>query len=336
MMKRLFYLVVSCSLVLNLLHAQVGLKKVAQSTMNFLLVSISPHASALGEAYCALGTGAESILFNPAGISEAPSRFELQMYNTSWIGDIDYLGGSFVWNLKQYGALGLSLLSVDYGTIYGTSLLSEAEKDLYPLGYKDLGPVKNVGAFSGGVTYGRAVSTQFLIGGNMRLVSQNLGQSQLAGGWKNNTAVKLAFDAGVKYRTGFHSFRFGMAIRNFSSNIKREEVDEQLPLLFSMGAALDLLDIFAAHHSPDHTLTVAIDFLHLNNYSERVNLGLEYCLFNRIALRGGYQTNQDLASWSAGIGVHANLGQLPIKLDYSYSNFEIFDGVNRLAFGIAF
>jgi len=338
-MKKSFNLLTAALLIVTLTfsaYAQVGLKKVGQSTMNFLLVSISPRASGLGEAYCALGTGVESLLFNPAGISETENRFEMQTYTTRWIGDINYLGGSFIWNLRQYGALGFSLLSVDYGTIYGTSLLYDSEKDQYPLGYIDLGKVDNVGAFACGLTYGRAISTQFLIGGDMRIVGQNLGQTQLESGLKNNNAVKLVFDAGIKYNTGFRSFRFGMAIRNFSSNIKREEVEEQLPLMFTMGMAIDLLDVVAPVLSRANSLNLAIDFLHPNNYSERVYYGLEYLLFDRFAIRGGYQTNQDLASWSTGIGMNYNIGKTNLRFDYSYSNFDLFDGVNRLALGIAF
>jgi hypothetical protein len=338
-MKKLIYLTITCILLLSLsspINAQVGLKKVAQSTMNFLLVGVAPRASAMGEAYCAFGTGAESIFFNPAGIAQSTHRFELQTYNTRWIADINYLAGSFIWNLHQYGTLGLSMLSVDYGTIYGTSLLSAADKDLYPAGYIDLGNVDNVGAYAFGLTYGRAISTQFLIGGSVRLVGQNLGQSQMADGLKDNNAVKLAFDAGVKYLTDFKSFRFAMSIRNFSSNIKREEIDEQLPLLFTMGVAMDLLDVIAPPFSQNNSLNLAVDFQHPNNYSERINYGLEYLLFDQFAIRAGYQTNQDLASWSLGLGINANIIGSTVQFDYSYSDFDLFDGVNRFSIGIAF
>ena len=338
-MKKATFLVFGFCLILYLpqaLRAQVGLRKVGQSTMNFLLVSNSPRASALGEAYCALGTGVESLFFNPAGVIELNNRFEMQTYTTRWIADINYLAGGFVWNMQRYGAIGISLLSVDYGTIYGTSLLYNAEKDQYPLGYIDLGSVKNVGAYAFGLTYGRAISSQFLIGGSLRLVGQNLGQSQLNSGLKNNNATKLAFDAGVKYLTDFHGFRFGMAIRNFSSNIKREEIDEQLPLLFTMGMAIDLLEVVAPTFSQNNSLNLTVDFLHPNNYSERINYGLEYILFDRFAIRGGYQTNQDLASWSTGIGVNYDIGKTNLRFDYSYSNFDLFDGVNRFSLGIAF
>lgn len=330
------YVLILLFVSFTLTDAQVGLKKVAQSTMNFQLVSVSPRASALGEAFITLGTGAESIFFNPAGIVESENRLDAKLYMTHWIADIDYLAGALSWNLGTFGSVGLSALSVDYGTIYGTSLVSSDEKVNYPAGYRDLGAVSNVGAYSVGVSYGKAISTQFFIGGNVRLAGQNLGQSYLESGRKDNNATKLVFDAGVKYYTGLRSFRFGMAIRNFSSNIKRERIYEQLPLIFIMGAAIDLFEMVSTVPERNSSLTLAVDFLHPNNYSERMNIGLEYLAFGRLALRAGYQTNQDVASWSAGLGVNATLAGRTVTFDYSYSNFEIFDGVNRLSVGFNF
>jgi hypothetical protein len=316
--------------------APVGLSKVAQSTMNFQTVSISPRASAMGEAFAAVGMGAESIFLNPAGVMESTKRYDVKMYITQWIAEINYMAGAMTWNSTNFGTIGLSFMTVDYGTIYGTSLLAPGEQSLYPLGYKDNGDVANVGAYSFGLTYGRAISTKFLVGGNIRFVGQNLGQNMMAAGMKDNNATKLVFDAGVKYYTGFKSFRFGMAIRNFSSNIKREEIDEQLPLTFTMGVAMDIFDLIYTAHSKDNSLTLAVDFLHPNNYSERMNLGLEYRIFNKIALRGGYQSNQDLASWSIGAGLNTAIGGNEIEFNYSYSNFEIFDAVTRFSIGIGF
>lgn len=317
-------------------NAQVGLKKVGQSTMNFQLVSVSPRASALGEAFIAIGRGAESIFFNPAGIVESENRFDVKFYLTRWIADIDYMAGAIAWNLGTYGVIGLSALTVDYGTIYGTSLLAGGEDALYPAGYRDIGKVSNVGAYSVGVSYGKAISTQFLIGGNARLAGQNLGQSYLESGLKDNNVTKVVFDAGVKYYTGLRSFQFGMAIRNFSSNIKRERIYEQLPLLFIMGAAMDVFEMLAPNREHNSALTLAVDFLHPNNYSERMNIGLEYLAFGKLALRAGYQTNRDVAAWSTGVGINSTIGGRTVIFDYSYSNFDVFDGVNRLSVGFAF
>lgn len=319
-------------------QAQVGLKKVGQSTMNFLLVNVSPKAAAMGETFIAVGQGAESIFFNPAGAADlnVGTSFDAKMYMTQWIADIQYMAGAVVWNGRQWGTFGLSALWVDYGTIYGTSLLTAGEQSQYPLGYKDNGTLSNVGSYAIGLTYGYAISDRFLIGGNMRYVGQNLGENIMGGTLVQNDATKLVFDAGVKYYTGFKSFRFGMAIRNFSSNLKREEIAEPLPLLFTMGIAMDLLDVLPFGNNESSSLTLAIDFLHPNNYTERLNFGLDYTMWSTLSLRGGYQTNQDVASWSTGIGAHTKIGDSGFEFDYSYSSFDVFDAVNRFSMGIRF
>ncbi len=335
MKLKLFFIFLFLISILPRLDAQVGLKKVGQSTMNFLLVNVSPKAAAMGETFIAVGQGAESIFFNPAGAADMQKRFDAKMYMTQWIADIQYMAGAVVWNGRQWGTFGLSALWVDYGTIYGTSLLSSGEQSSYPLGYKDNGTLSNVGSYAVGLTYAYGVSDRFLIGGNVRYVGQNLGENNMGGTMVNNDAAKLVFDAGVKYYTGFKSFRFGMAIRNFSSNLKREEIAEPLPLLFTMGMAMDLLELFARDNNGS-SLTVAIDFLHPNNYTERINFGLDYTLWNTLSLRGGYQANQDVASWSTGIGAQTSLGSNDFEFDYSYSSFDVFDAVNRFSVGIRF
>jgi len=224
-MKKLVISSLLCFTTFN--FAQVNLNKVAQSTMNFLLVGTSARASSLGDAYSVLGNGSESMFYNPAGLSDITKEFEVSLNVTQWIADINYLSGSAAWNLGNYGVVGINLLTVDYGTINGTSLINPGEQTLFPLGYKDDGEVGNVGAYAVGVSYAKAISEQFAVGGNVKIAAQNLGENLLdAGIVKKNNAVKLVFDAGVKYKTGFKSFVFGMVIRNFASNIKREEIDE--------------------------------------------------------------------------------------------------------------
>lgn len=312
-------------------YAQVGLNKLAQSTMNFLLVSVSPKASAMGEAFYAVGNSSESIFYNPAGISNTNNTFDISFNYTQWIADIKYLAGSVTYNLNNYGVIGFHMLTVDYGDIIGTSLIDPSQQALYPEGYIDNGILSNVGAYSVGFSYAKKISTQFSIGGNIRLAGQNLGENTFINGTtKKNNATKLVFDAGVLYNTGYKDFRFGMAIRNFSSNIKREEIDEQLPLLFTLGTAINLWK-FIDENNTNNELTLAVDFVHYNNYSERMNIGLEYKFMNMISLRGGYQTNRDIASWSAGIGLCTELAGKLIEINYSYSFIEVFNNVNRLS-----
>jgi hypothetical protein len=311
--------------------SQIDLNKTAQSTMNFLLVSTSPKASALGDAYTSIGLGSEAMFYNPAGLAGMQTTFDMNINYTGWIADIKYLSGGLAWNLNEYGVIGFNLLTVDYGIINGTSISLDVANDL---GYLDNGELSNVGAYSAGLSYARAISREFSVGGTVKLVGQNLGVSVLQSGSKENDAAKLAFDAGVKYLTGFHGFMFGMSIRNFATNVKREIYDEQLPLIFSLGAAINIMDVINPAHS--NPLLLAVDFNHQNNYSERVNFGAQYKFLEMIFLRAGYQTNRDLASWSAGIGLNQTVMDYNLEVNYSYSSFEIFDSVSRLSLSISF
>jgi len=319
-------------------YAQVGLNKLAQSTMNFLLVSTSAKSSAMGDAFFTLGTGAESIFYNPAGLVEAKKTFDITLNYTQWIADIRYLSGGVAYNMGNLGSIGLSFLTVDYGTINATRLdptLISGSGNV--VGFIDDGPLSNVGAYSVGLSYAKAISTKFLIGGTARIAGQNLGQNTMDdGSIRENNAVKLAFDAGVKYYTGWKKFAFGMAIRNFSSNIRREREDEQLPLTFTMGGAISLSDFIFDEDEKDHQWTLALDFLHSNNYSERVNIGTEYVYMEMLKIRAGYQTNRDIASWSAGIGFITSISEYDIEVNYSFSKMDIFNDINRLSLNFAF
>jgi hypothetical protein len=332
MISRNFLTLILFGLLISLpAFSQTDLNKTAQSTMNFLLVGTSSKACAMGEAYVTTGKGAESLFYNPAGLSLLDKTFDINLNYTQWIADIKYISGAVAWDISDFGTIGAHLITVDYGTINGTSLISSSEESLYPLGYRDNGLVSNVGAYVVGLSYAKTITQEFSMGLTLKLVGQNLGQNTFSGTTKDNDATLVAFDAGVRYQTGFKGFNFGMFIRNFATNIKREEIDEQLPLLFSFGAAINVLEIIVEEISSDNMLTFAVDFLHQNNYSERINLGLEYMFLGMISLRGGYQSNRDLASWSAGIGLYTSISDYDVEVNYSYSSFACFDSVSRLS-----
>jgi hypothetical protein len=335
---KLFLIVCTALLFSDLAYGQVGLSKLGQSTMNFLLVGPSAKASGMGEAYITLGKGAESIFYNPAGIVETQKDFDIVVNYTQWIADIKYLSGAAVYNMGNMGAVGLSFLTVDYGTINATRLdPSQISASGNVVGFIDDGPLGNVGAYSFGLSYAKAISQKFLIGGSMKLVGQNLGQNSFDDGTiKKNNATKLAFDAGVKYYTEWNHFAFGMAIRNFASNIRREQADEQLPLTFTMGGTISVTDFFDPSVSENHNISLAVDFLHSNSYSERINVGAEYLYMKMVSLRLGYQTNRDIASWSAGVGLQTTISDYDVEVDYSFSKMTTFDNVSRISLHFGF
>ena len=143
----------------------INLKKTGQTTMNFLLVPVSARASGMGNSYTALSKGVESVFYNPAGLTEMNTKSEFFISTTKWFADINYIAGAAAYNAGNYGTFALSFIYVDYGTIEGASLIPSSQAGSDPLGYTLTGDVKNVGAYSFGLTYVKEISDKFSIGG---------------------------------------------------------------------------------------------------------------------------------------------------------------------------
>ena len=311
-----------------------NVKLTGQSSMTFLQVGVSPKAAALGDAYTAMSQGVESVFFNPAGLTEMNTTYQAFVSSTQWFADIKYLAGAVGYNSGDYGAFALSFIVVNYGSIKGTALVPSTSTGA---NYTLTGDVKNVGAYSFGLTYVKAVSTKFAIGGTVKYVGQQLGQlTDANGNTSDNNANKFAFDMGVKYFPGIESLRLGMSIRNFSTFVQYQSFESPLPLAFSVGLGMNLMDLINKDISKEHALVLSSEFVHPNDYTDRVNTGLEYTFMNLVSLRAGYETNHDILSWSGGIGLGTSLGGTRIDVDYSYSHTKYFDGVNRFALNVGF
>jgi hypothetical protein len=313
----------------------LGLKKTGQTSMNFLQVGVSPKEAGLGGAITSLSHGVESIFSNPAGLSEMNTDFGVFLSTTQWFADIKYHAAAAAWNASDYGVIGLSFIIVDYGTIRGTRLLPYADAGKDALGYEPTGDINNVGAFAFGLTYGRQINDRFSIGGTVKYVGQQLGQLIYSDGTaSDNNAKKLAFDFGVKYFTGIKSLRLGMSMRNFGTFIKYQNFSSSMPLMFSVGLGMNVLDLF--EESQDHKVFISSEFVHPTNYTDRVLAGIEYEFMNMVSLRGGYESNHDVLGFAAGIGLKQTVAGTRIEFDYSYSKAEFFDNVNRFSLNVAF
>ncbi len=323
-----------CAFNLMAQDSGVDLKQAGQSSMTFLQVGVSPKAAAMGDANTALSSGVESVFSNPAGLTEMKSQFQAFVSSTQWIADIKYLAGAVGWNAGNYGAVAFSFVYVNYGDIKGTAFVPATSTGA---NYILTGNVPNVGAYSFGLTYVKAVSEKFSIGGTIKYVGQNLGQLTDANGvTSDNNANKLAFDMGIKYFPGIESLRLGMSIRNFSTFVQYQYFQSPLPLAFSVGLGMNIMDLINKNLSQDHSIMVSTEFVHPNNYTDRVNTGIEYTFMKTVSLRAGYQSNQDIFGWSGGVGLEHEIGGTQLEVDYSYSSTQYFNGVNRFSLNVAF
>ena len=297
-------------------------EKLAQTGFQFLSVGQDARAVAMGEAFTTVEGNSSGLFYNPASMARLESTIEVSANYFEWIADINYTSISLGFRPAggQYGVVGLSVMSVDYGTLQGTMVWANHQ------GFIDTEEF-NPHAIAIGLGYSKYLTNKFAVGGQVKYVAQSLGRNVIPNeGVKDNIASTLAFDFGTIYRTGFKSFTFGMMVRNFSQEIKFEKESFQLPLTFNIGFSANVLD-FVPLDMENQSLLLSVNAVHPRSYPEYINVGMEYEFNQFLALRFGYVSNHDEYGMTYGFGVKAS----HFGLDYAFTPFGIFNQVHRFS-----
>ncbi|MCH7858329.1 MAG: PorV/PorQ family protein [Candidatus Marinimicrobia bacterium] len=317
--------------------------KRAQTGMKFLNFSIDARAAAMGDALTAQDHGsAVSMFYNPASMASQTGLVSAAFGFTQWIADINYSGIAVAYQPAGglYGVFGISVLTVNYGDLEGTV---RADNDA---GFLSTGTFSPAGTALG-LGYARALTDRFSVGGNVKLVSEDLGSSavefedpDLTGEgryvktnlkFEDNKQSIVAFDFGVLYRTGFRSLIFAMSARNFAGDVTYAEESFDLPLTFRIGLSMNLMD-FTGMDQDIHSFVLAIDTERPRDFSEQIKIGGEYVFMNTLALRGGFILPTDEQGIMLGFGVQRS----GFSIDYAYSQFGVFGAVNRFGLQASF
>jgi len=319
-MKRMAYLGIALTLLLSIstLNAQI---KYAQTGYQFLSVDTDARAEALGSAFTTVRGSSGSLFYNPAGIDNGDKMFDISISRMEWIANITYNAMGFTFRPEggDYGVFGISLMTVDYGDdILGTMVWGNSD------GFIETGKI-NASSMAIGLGYAKSLTDRFTVGGQVKFVTQHLGESVIPGaGVKKNLTDVYAFDFGTLYRTGFKSLVFGMSVRNFSQEIRYEEKSFQLPLTFKMGLSMNVTDLY--NFMPvNQKVLVSFDAVHPRSFPEYLSMGMEYNYENFFTIRLGYSSSKYLYSMSYGFGVQA----FGVQLDYAFVPLVDFDNVNR-------
>ncbi len=308
-------------------------QKLAQTGFQFLSVMSDARAAGMGGAVNSVEMGSSSLFSNPACMATMPNRIDITFSQNQWIADINHTMASVAINPSpkspQYGVIGFSFQSVDYGNFVGTIVAPGTEKGF------ELTDIFSPTAFAAGVGYAKSLSDRFSVGGQIRWVYQNLRESRviLRGDTVKvkNEMQPFSFDFGTLFKTGIKSLQFGMSIRHFSKELKYAYEGFQLPLLFTMGVSMNVMDLLP-EFSSNHRLIVSIDATHDRSYPEQLLIGLDYTFMRLLSLRAGYITNDDEEGLSFGLGIST----LGLQLDYAYTPYGVFDKVQRMTARFSF
>jgi len=313
--------------------------KLAQAGMKFLSVGQFARQGALADAFTAGEAYAASMFYNPAGMARLGAFADISFGQTQWIADIKHLYAAVAISpfSGDYGVLGIQAQYVDYGTVEHTIRLNS---EVGP-GYIDLGTIKPY-AYMVGVSYARALTNKFSIGGSVKWVRQDLGEGVIEVDTTFSPSKKIrnslgvpAFDFGILYHTGFKSLTFGMTVRNFAREVSYIKENFQLPLAFKMGLTMNALDL--AEIPPDRqSLLLAVDAEHPRDYPEQLKFGAEYSFMNTVDLRIGYVFPADEHGVCYGLGLHQQLMGARFSIDYAYTPFGVFTAVHRWSLAFAY
>lgn len=289
-----------------------------------------------------LGGTSVSQFYNPASMAGMEGTVHAAFSDLQFITDIHYISasGAFRPSGGNYGVIGVSVMSVDYGDFIGTIRANNEQ------GFVETGMYSPT-ALAAGVSYARAFTDRFSAGAHVKYAYQNIGDGfvtsqdfdsqtgtsfdpSLVESSSDYSKATVAVDFGVVYHTGFRSLVIGMSARNFSRELVYVRERFELPLTFQIGTSFNLIDLTSLN--PDmHSMTLHVDAQRPRDFEEHVKFGLEYTFMNIISLRGGFeQTVSEEEGISLGAGLHHEFGGIRIGADYAYSDWGLFGDVQRI------
>ncbi|MBD3290166.1 PorV/PorQ family protein, partial [candidate division KSB1 bacterium] len=208
----------------------------------FLKLPTNARHAAMGGVNSSVSHGdATSALTNPASITDV-QNMDFSFGHMKWVADINYQSFAAVKNFNEWGAFGISLIYVDYGSEIRTEYQEELSGSV-----AEYSPVfDGLGTFSAydmavGISYARQITNKLQVGGNVKYMREQIDDAK--------TSV-WSLDIGTVFYTGFKSLRISMLgkhfgpdaeFRQYSDRIEKVPFRMKMPMQLSLGAAMDLL-----------------------------------------------------------------------------------------------
>lgn len=301
-----------------------GRGKVGTTGFQFLKIGVGARAVSMSESFIAMANDATAMYYNPAGMTQMVDN-EVVVSLIKWPADI------------QYGFVGAAIPTALYGTIgvFVGTLTTGDMKRTVP--YKDWnGEYFSATDWVAGVSYSRALTDKFSIGGNIKYIGEFL---------DTESVQSWAVDFGTLFDIGVRKMKFAMMITNFGPNLKFLNEEFSLPITFKIGAIVE------AFNWNNNILMVTAEGSHPNDNLEQFAMGLEYSFMNKLFLRGGYRAfmkledkdktvqlgrdkfidvEEPLEGFSFGGGINIPIGGAHAKLDYAYSDLGYLQNAQRL------
>lgn len=305
----------------------------------FLNIPVGARATAMGGAFSASANDATSLYWNPAGLTALSGGSFAGEY-AAWLADIEFNYAAFALP-TAFGTFGVAVTALRTPEMEVTTVAQQ----------NGTGERFDAASYAFSLSYARALTDRFSIGGTAKLVNERISSSSASG---------VALDVGTMFVTPFRGVRLGASISNFGTKMTIAgddlftivDVDPNnrgnntsnrallrtdgfdMPLMMRIGLAGE---VFQTERS---RLTLAVDALNPNNSEQYVNVGAEFgVLGDLLMFRGGYSElflENAVRSFTLGGGLRYDFGPAGFSLDYAYEAQEFFDAVNRFTLAVMF
>ena len=299
-----------------------------------LLIPIGARGIATGGAFLANITGLESIYYNPAGLDVYPQTEAMFSY-VNYLADINISYFAIGTALGDFGSIGLDLKSFDFGDIPVTT-------ETFPDG---TGQTYSPSFITLGFTYSKVLTDRISIGTNLKLISENI---------QNTNATGFALHAGVQYRFS-DALMIGATVKNIGSDMSysgqdltsRTEIPGSIPGSssgsyevitegFQIPSFFQLSMTYALNINEQNDLLFAGAYTANNSFEDVANLGLEYGFMNNFFVRGGYtflveNASEYIYGLTFGAGLDYKIGgEVGFVFDYAFRDVKEFPSANHV------
>jgi hypothetical protein len=316
--------------------------KVGTAAAQFLKIGVGARAMGLGGSFTAIANDVSTIYWNPAGITNI-NDFSLAVSHNEWFADISHDFAGLVYPLSSSDVIALHVVALNTGEQEVTTVTQPEGTGIY----------YDVSDLAIGLSYARVLTDRFSVGLTVKYIQENL---------YNESANTFAIDLGTYLRTGFHDLIIAMNMSNFGGNMQLEgrdlititDLNNQvtgnynpdanlktepwpLPLTFRVGVAMNFVggnDPIVA--SDQNRFTIAVDGVHPNDNTEKLNIGGEYAWDETVFARIGYRINYYLEKWTFGIGLRMNVINQQVGFDYALVDYNDLGKVSQFSLELRF
>lgn len=308
----------------------------------FLKIGVGARATALGSAYTTVPEDVNQMFWNPAGIALSRGATQVAYTYNDWIAGLAHHAFGVARDFGDLGTFGFGLINLSLSDIDSDRDTIPAFLDATYTGARDTGTGNyDYSDMALQVTWARKFTDKLALGLTGKIIRQDI---------DDVTASAFALDAGAIYHIGYKGARVGARLNNLGSDLEFFTIGASLPLVFSVGAAIDIWE------DPDqrYKVTILADATKPQDGEQLLFSAAEVDVLDYLVLRGGYKFNYSGVTddkidevtgnkvsaprteegITLGAGIDIPWSSYNTTLDYAYTDFGILNSVHRFSLRI--